>query len=715
MHLDHRHFGEAQHPVVVEIALLHPALVDPDLTPQRGGETVHDRALHLRFDDARVHDRPAVHRAHHAVHAHVTVRYRDLRYLGDVAVERLPYRDAARAALGQRRTPARLVRRQVEHAEVPRRLAEQVTAVLVGVFLGGVGQLVDEALDHECIERVVHGTPEADRDARVGEHVVDVHVGRRVRHLHGALDGLAVESVLHRVREDARHDGRRDDPLGPRRGLARGVEPGPHLVVARRTVLRVLDVVFARPDDLYRCLDGLGRLERLLHEIQLEAAPEAPAQVRRMDPYLVGCDTADLGAETLRPRLELRGGPDVHAVGSHVCRAVHRLHGRVRQERQLVRRVDLRRGRCQSRLRVAVVPRLRARLLGPLREHLGDARARHLRVGSLVPGHVQCIAALLGGPIPVGHDGDASRDLHDLPHARDGLCLGGVERPDFPAKHRGARDHRDQHPRRLDVDAELGAAVNLGRRVEPLDPCAEDLPFLWLLEGHVGRDGGRGDRGGFRDELPVGETPFARRVHDGAVLGPARGLVDPPRRGGSGEEQLPGRGTRLPQRGVGGADARAASGALHAEHRVDVRLVRGRELDPDLGPVGVELLGEQHGQRRGDALAHLRAVHHDEHALVGADPQPRVGREGGSRTGAEATASGEMKPDDQARAGRAGGLEEIPPRDLCRAAHVTLPARRGGWRRECAGTSRSGRCWSWPYRCPRRSDAGSSRAARRRP
>src|SRR5205814_2239645 len=140
----------------------------------------------------------------------------------------------------------------------------------------------------------------------------------------------------------------------------------------------------------------------------------------------------------------------------------------------------------------------------------------------------------------------------------------------------------------------------------------------------------------------------------------------------SGEEQLPGRGTRLPQRGVGGADARAASGALHAEHRVDVRLVRGRELDPDLGPVGVELLGEQHGQRRGDALAHLRAVHHDEHALVGADPQPRVGREGGSRTGAEATASGEMKPDDQARAGRTGGLEEIPPRDLCRAAHVTL-------------------------------------------
>src|SRR5206468_11506341 len=99
VHLDHRHFGEAQHPVVVEIALLHPALVDPDLTPQRGGETVHDRALHLRFDDARVHDRPAVHRAHHAVHAHVTVRYRDLRYLGDVAVERLPYRDAARAAL----------------------------------------------------------------------------------------------------------------------------------------------------------------------------------------------------------------------------------------------------------------------------------------------------------------------------------------------------------------------------------------------------------------------------------------------------------------------------------------------------------------------------------------------------------------------------------------------------------------------------------------
>src|SRR3989442_45550 len=39
VHLDLGHLGHPEHPVVVEVALLHAALVDRDLAPQRGGAT----------------------------------------------------------------------------------------------------------------------------------------------------------------------------------------------------------------------------------------------------------------------------------------------------------------------------------------------------------------------------------------------------------------------------------------------------------------------------------------------------------------------------------------------------------------------------------------------------------------------------------------------------------------------------------------------------
>src|SRR5690349_19158815 len=68
VHLDPWHVGLPEHQVVIEVALLHPALVEGDLAPQRRREAVHDRALHLGFHDAGVHHRAAVHRADDAMH-----------------------------------------------------------------------------------------------------------------------------------------------------------------------------------------------------------------------------------------------------------------------------------------------------------------------------------------------------------------------------------------------------------------------------------------------------------------------------------------------------------------------------------------------------------------------------------------------------------------------------------------------------------------------
>src|SRR5260370_24345675 len=69
--------------------------------------------------------------------------------------------------------------------------------------------------------------------------------------------------------------------------------------------------------------------------------PIPSAQVRRVDLDLFGRDAADLGAESLRARLELPRSPDVHAASPPLCCAVHRLHRRMGEERQLVYRLDL--------------------------------------------------------------------------------------------------------------------------------------------------------------------------------------------------------------------------------------------------------------------------------------------------------------------------------------------------------------------------------------
>src|SRR4029077_11211634 len=98
----------------------------------------------------------------------------------------------------------------------------------------------------------------------------------------------------------------------------------------------------------------------------------------------------------------------------------------------------------------------------------------------------------------------------------------------------------------------------------------------------------------------------------------------------------------------------------------------GGGLDADLRPVGLELFREQHRQRRGHALAHLGAIHHYEHAFVGADAEPRVWGKGSRGEGARAVAAacGEMEADDEAGAGDARGLKELTAIDL-RGAHVT--------------------------------------------
>jgi hypothetical protein len=129
------------------------------------------------------------------------------------------------------------------------------------------------------------------------------------------------------------------------------------------------------------------------------------------------------------------------------------------------------------------------------------------------------------------------------------------------------------------------------------------------------------------------------------------------------------------------ADRLRAVGVLVAVARVADALD-----DLDAGPVGVELVGGDHRQRRADAGPHLRAVRDDVHRPIGIDAQEDARVEGGVVRGvAEAGCAGirsmgeqrvrhEARGDDEG-ARREHAAEEAPP------AHVGRddgPRRHGG-------------------------------------
>src|SRR5262249_7346703 len=73
MDVDQRRLVDAQHPVVVKIALLDAAVFNRDLAEQGGRNPKNYPALHLCLYRVRVDDRPAIDGADHALYADVTL------------------------------------------------------------------------------------------------------------------------------------------------------------------------------------------------------------------------------------------------------------------------------------------------------------------------------------------------------------------------------------------------------------------------------------------------------------------------------------------------------------------------------------------------------------------------------------------------------------------------------------------------------------------
>src|SRR5258708_4040572 len=204
MHFDLGHFAHARHVVIIEVGLLHAAVIDGDGVLHDRGQGVNGRALRLRDNSAGIDRATEVDGVHQAVHAHLPLRDADFRDRGGVRLERVVSRDAARDALRQRLArrgglaPLRFLRGQLQNALEPRgiqrlvflrigkvgnlaRVADQLQPELQWVNAGRSRQLVDKRLDHEAAAGMLHRAPPRARNAAVRPSVLNAEIRRLVR------------------------------------------------------------------------------------------------------------------------------------------------------------------------------------------------------------------------------------------------------------------------------------------------------------------------------------------------------------------------------------------------------------------------------------------------------------------------------------------------------------------------------------------------------
>ena len=135
----------------------------------------------------------------------------------------------------------------------------------------------------------------------------------------------------------------------------------------------------------------------------------------------------------LRDARDLRADPDVTAVGRHMHRAVHGLHGGVRQKRVFVGAVEL--GRSFGHCRVGIALFFGDRAF-PFRRALASAATtsavESVAVRAVVELRLGCLEPLARRPVIVGDDRDGVVDLRDLAYARHRERRGLIDRGSLP-------------------------------------------------------------------------------------------------------------------------------------------------------------------------------------------------------------------------------------------------------------------------------------------
>ena len=103
----------------------------------------------------------------------------------------------------------------------------------------------------------------------------------------------------------------------------------------------MLDILLARPHHLDGPVHLLGDANGLDHHVGLETAAEATADDLVVHDHFVERHAGGSGGGRLHPCRDLRAEPELAGARRQMHRAIHRLHGGVRQEGHFVMRFDL--------------------------------------------------------------------------------------------------------------------------------------------------------------------------------------------------------------------------------------------------------------------------------------------------------------------------------------------------------------------------------------
>jgi hypothetical protein len=395
--------------------------------------------------------------------------------------------------------------------------------------------------------------------------------------------------------------------------------------------------------------------------ISLQPPPEATTDQVIVDDDLIQRQAGRLRCRRLDARHGLAADPDFATVLADMNRAVHRLHGRVREEGEMVGRLDLGDGARHGPVDIADVLRHRPGFERRLFELACDRIGRELGVRTVVPFDLQGREPFLRSPHMVGHDGNSVIEAHDLPHALHRLGRRIIHALHAPPEDGRLRERRDLHAGRPDVDAVNGRAVDLRRGVQPLGRRADKLEILRPLERHVFGHRHAGSIGG---KLAICGASSCRRVAHFTALRAARGCIHIPalcRRGDEhGSRDCTGLAQGLPRcaYGVG------VAGCLYAaEQGIAVELFVGRSmLQPDLLQVHLQLFRDQHGDRGIGALTHLHVGHGQDNLPIALDADEGVGCEaiGAGRFGV-AVCERQAQTQHQASARGRSDLQERAP------------------------------------------------------
>ena len=325
--------------------------------------------------------------------------------------------------------------------------------------------------------------------------------------------------------------------------------------------------------------------------------------------------------DRLRAHRHLDRTADPHLAVAEVGGAVVRLERRVRHERERVGVVDHDRRRRQRVVDPAGVVQRRRRRRQQLLELLGERRVAFGRVRAFVPLHDERIAALERRPRRIGDHRHARHqerrvvealDLDDVADAGDLARLGRVDLDRPAVEDRALGDRRELHVRQPHVDAEQRLAGDDLVVVDAVDARADQSIARRILQRHVARHRAASPRAppacrsALRACLPRWRTTCAAVSHSvaGTLHSAAAAAISNAR-------------AVAPMRRSRSQSDRIAS--LPPTPWPPYFAIERRIVDAHLRPVGVELLGDEHRQRRLRAFAHLRLRRPDQHAIVGID------------------------------------------------------------------------------------------------